>query len=890
METYSFLSARKRKQILFFISSLTLFACSGGGDDGDEEPVNVLPTVNAGADLNVMEQKEVVIPALASDADGSVTSIAWVQNSGPSVSLVGGGTAALSFMAPSVDAEQILTFTISVTDNSGAQVSDTVDVTVSPNVAPTVSLGDDREVDEQVELVVESSTGDTDGTVESYLWVQTSGTAVETENTASAVLRFTAPSLTANETLTFQLTVTDDIGDQASDEINVLVIANTPPSISVGEDIQVDEQTSVVVEASASDVDGAVQSYFWTQTGGTTVTIENTASPVLRFTSPALLANETLSFQVTVTDNDLDQTTDALNVLVLANLPPSVSAGDNVVTDEQLAVNLNAVASDVDGEIDSYLWEQVSGDAVVLNNATTQAASFTAPDLSEDALLQFRVTVTDNDGDQSSDIVDVSVIVNISPVVDAGETLDVMEQVEVSLSGAASDDDGSISSIGWEQLTGTEVVLSDASSLSPTFIVPNIDEPEEITFRLTVIDNDGDEATDELTVNVQLLAYDFTLFDNYIRCDPDTPESVTFTFYDTEGVEEEFIVQYDGVEQNVQLEPSGDLPLSIKVSAFIQQFAAIDVPPEQHLKFGLTPDRADCSCDDYSITLNQEDEFATLYKRIESIGTGTVNSGTTTWENIEICEDELDVMFIHNRSAGESAQVVFEGGLFSVVEQLNPIATTIVQGDAPESTFSPDQAFFDVDLLVPRTDSQTLEFAGSFLDTDLTGMTAEYFASDIITDYRAEFYFVPGASTVTISESPAIFSGTIINANFREYHTILVSSETLAEGFDYSVLPIENIDVDIQTDKVVFDYSEDFTFDSAVIVSPGFNMLVPIENGEVDFTLLDRVGVDSLAGYIFVAPVDYAGVTGYEDSLPMFFRQHQSEGDIRFDYYHLVLF
>jgi hypothetical protein len=75
------------------------------------------------------------------------------------------------------------------------------------------------------------------------------------------------------------------------------------------------------------------------------------------------------------------------------------------------AVTLNGNASnDPDGDALTFEWLQTSGPPVSLNNANTASASFTAPTVQSDTLLQFRLTVRDPAG--LSNIATTSVIIN----------------------------------------------------------------------------------------------------------------------------------------------------------------------------------------------------------------------------------------------------------------------------------------------------------------------------------------------------------------------------------------------------------------------------------------------------------------------------------------------
>ena len=76
-----------------------------------------------------------------------------------------------------------------------------------------------------------SNSSDHFGAAVSYQWTQTQGSAVVLSASQSDKPMFTAPNVGSNgETLTFQLTVTDPVGLEASDTTNVdvSIIDNCP--------------------------------------------------------------------------------------------------------------------------------------------------------------------------------------------------------------------------------------------------------------------------------------------------------------------------------------------------------------------------------------------------------------------------------------------------------------------------------------------------------------------------------------------------------------------------------------------------------------------------------------------------------------------------------------
>jgi hypothetical protein len=105
---------------------------------------------------------------------------------------------------------------------------------------------------------------------------------------------------------------------------------NDPPVANAGEDQTVDEGSTVILDGSASyDPEGPIASYLWTQTGGTSVTLSDTSAIQPTFTVPDVDEDgESLSFQLTVTDNGGLQSTDTCIVNV-THVEEDGSSGDD---------------------------------------------------------------------------------------------------------------------------------------------------------------------------------------------------------------------------------------------------------------------------------------------------------------------------------------------------------------------------------------------------------------------------------------------------------------------------------------------------------------------------------------------------------------------------------
>ncbi len=315
------------------------------------------------------------------------------------------------------------------------------------------------------------------------------------------------------EVLRVRVSFEDDAGHAetrtSAETLAVTLAPNQLPASRAGNDQAVAAGADVTLDGSASsDPDGSIASYLWEQTAGSTVALSDTAVAMPTFTAPSMASAQTLIFRLTVTDDRGGSATDTVDVMVAASvnqLPVSRAGNDQAVAAGADVTLDGSASSDPDGSIASYLWEQTAGSTVALSDTAVAMPTFTAPSMASVQTLTFRLTVTDDRGGSATDTVDVMVAASVNqlPVSRAGNDQAVAAGADVTLDGSASSDpDGSIASYLWEQTAGSTVALSDTAVAMPTFTAPSMASVQTLTFRLTVTDDRGGQATDTVDVAV----------------------------------------------------------------------------------------------------------------------------------------------------------------------------------------------------------------------------------------------------------------------------------------------------------------------------------------------------------------------------------------------------
>lgn len=191
---------------------------------------NLAPTVSAGANIEAREETLVTLSGTASDAEGDALTYAWTQTAGPAVTLQGADTLSPSFTAPAVNEDTVLTFSLVAQDALDTSAASTVDVTVKNNRAPTVSAGTNITAKEGTLVTLAGTTTDADGDALTYTWTQKAGPAVQLQDASTLSPKFTAPDVTADTVLTFELVANDGRESSQASSVDVTVTNHVEPA------------------------------------------------------------------------------------------------------------------------------------------------------------------------------------------------------------------------------------------------------------------------------------------------------------------------------------------------------------------------------------------------------------------------------------------------------------------------------------------------------------------------------------------------------------------------------------------------------------------------------------------------------------------------------------
>jgi len=259
------------------------------------------------------------------------------------------------------------------------------------NYAPVADAGTAQTTAKRAVVTLDGSgSRDPDGNSLTYSWSQTAGPTVSLSDAKAVKPTFTASGKSG--TLLFSLTVNDGQLDSAPSAVSVTV-TNAPPTASAGPDATVAANATVTLNGTASsDPDSDPLTYTWTQSAGSPVTLDISVPGHATFMAPN--AADVLRFSLVVNDGEINsqQSTVTITVTAPQSTAPSAIAGADITTPKRALVTLQGAGTDPLGKPLTYQWQQTAGTTVVLQNAGTANAQFTAPAIVGD--LHFALTVS----------------------------------------------------------------------------------------------------------------------------------------------------------------------------------------------------------------------------------------------------------------------------------------------------------------------------------------------------------------------------------------------------------------------------------------------------------------------------------------------------------------
>jgi gliding motility-associated-like protein len=336
--------------------------------------VNPIPVADAGQDKSICNGSNTVI---GGSPTGSGAGPAYTYSWSPATGLSSTTTA-----NPTANPTNTTEYTVIVTSN-GCSAVDNVIVTVYPN--PSADAGSDNDICSGANIVIGGSPTASGGTFP-YFYAWSPAASLNLSDIAN-------PTANPTNTTEYTVTVTDDNGCSATDNISITV--NSNPVADAGQDQSVCGGGDMITGGNPTANGGlGPYSYAWSPTTG--LNDPNIANPIVNIMS-------VITYTVTVTDANGCTSTDDVVISVYpipvadAGSDKTVCEGDNVIIGGSPTASGGLLPY-------TYLWGPSTGlNSVIVPN----------PMAGPSVATTYIVTITDNNGCAATDTMVVTV--NPSP-------------------------------------------------------------------------------------------------------------------------------------------------------------------------------------------------------------------------------------------------------------------------------------------------------------------------------------------------------------------------------------------------------------------------------------------------------------------------------------------
>ena len=300
-------------------------------------------------------------------------------------------------------------------------------------------------------------------------------------------------------------------------------------SVNAGSDFSVEEKIDFTLSAVGSPSGGT---FTWQLLEGPHISGFPQEGEEISLTAPDVKAESSASFKVEYLSPSGVLVSDIITIKMSSRNQLPIPLIEKIAPDKDVLqyrdeVVLSAESSidpDENGKILEFAWQQITGTALTFKRKDQSTLSFIHPLLSANETVLVKLTVTDDEGGQSSTEYLLTLYKNDQLVfADAGEDITIVEFAKGELDASESLSSTGQYSCLWEQLerpsAQLENLISDASLCLTTFSAPDVDVTSQLKFQVTVTEPGGFSDKDSMEVGIKRRAVGENLNDTgHQRC------------------------------------------------------------------------------------------------------------------------------------------------------------------------------------------------------------------------------------------------------------------------------------------------------------------------------------------------------------------------------------
>jgi PKD repeat protein len=436
------------------------------------------PVANAGPDLEIDQYEEVTFTGDRCSDNVAIVNWTWSFLYGEQPIKLDGEVQSYTF-------EEVGNYlvTLAVEDANGGRAVDNFVVRVRDITIPTAKAGPDQTVD-QGETVTFDATASSDNVrIPYYNWSFVfDGVPITMEGTN--------PTFNFNLAGTFEVTllVTDPTGLTDVDTVTITVSDSADPNVDAGDDIEVDQHETVVLDGTGSRDNIAITEWAWIfDYEGSQIVLED---PQTSYTFDEAGDYEVTLFVADAAGNSASVT---ITVTVWDTTEPIADPGGDVTVDQDITFTLDGSASTDNVGIVTHRWTFEHNGAPVTIGGPVMEYTIGTP-----GTYEITLTVIDGADNKAQRALILKVRDTIAPVMVSMSDKTVKTGEKLVMAESGSYDNVAIVRWTWTFKEGGKNVELEGERVEHTF-----DEAGDYKVILELEDADGNTATESFTVTVE---------------------------------------------------------------------------------------------------------------------------------------------------------------------------------------------------------------------------------------------------------------------------------------------------------------------------------------------------------------------------------------------------
>lgn len=351
----------------------------------------------------------------------------------------------------------------------------------------------------------------------------------------------------------FHVSVTDTWGNTSSGVVNIDVTPVNDAPVADHLVLHTDEDVAVAGQVIGSDIENDPLTYSLVSgPAHGSVSIDGTTGNFVYTPSTDYHGDD--SFDVLVDDGNGGTTTATVSIIVAPVNDAPVATDLHLLTDEDVPVSGQILASDVDGDVLTYEITGFAGSGTVVLDPATGSFTYT-PDQDYYGNDSFVVTITDGQGGLTTSTVTIEIApVNDAPVAD-NKHFTTLEDTPYSGQITARDVDGDSLSYAIDTMPANGRLSVDPATGAFVY-VPVLNYYGGDSFVVVIDDGNGGTTTSTVTIDVLPVNDAPTSSDLYLTTNEDTPVSNRITAFDVDGDTLSYAVSSRPSNGSVSLDPA----------------------------------------------------------------------------------------------------------------------------------------------------------------------------------------------------------------------------------------------------------------------------------------------------------------------------------------------